>query len=289
MNRGLLTHRRVMTAIALLLVVAIFMPSSFAAMLGRLPQTAMLTVLTPLTAPLKSLSDSLRGAEPSTPVWSKQEQLERDYGIALRLNDSLLQQNRLLREQLQQLARVREVVGDRPADFFSVAVTGFFDEPTNPTLALSRGSLSGIQERQPVVSGYSLVGQISEVGPTSSQVELITAPETKLQVRIIPPTPGGAMEGYETFIERHPERPEVFYVDVNRDLQLRPGDLAHLSDRRWRPEALGFVVGQITQINNHPDQPLLLRRLIIEPILPLADLSMVTVLVPAAEGSGGGS
>lgn len=55
------------------------------------------------------------------------------------------------------------------------------------SILINRGSSDGIKRGLTVVSGKYLVGKISEVGPFTSRIQLITDPSFRSQVMVVPP------------------------------------------------------------------------------------------------------
>ena len=147
-------------------------------------------------------------------------------------------------------------------------------------ITINRGTRHGVQEGLVVTVGANLVGQVlADPGPSTATVRLITAPNTFLVVRLIPPVPGSTP--YEPFVNiREANDGQEFWAEIDADATVRAGDLAHLADDTWPTEARGFIVGRVQEIIEHPDRPYLSRRVIIKPLRPVGRLSNVVVLIP---------
>ena len=69
------------------------------------------------------------------------------------------------------------------------------------SLLIDRGSRDGIRAGLTVVSGKYLVGRISEIGPFTSRVQLITDPVFRAQVILVPPIDGQKEESPSAPVE----------------------------------------------------------------------------------------
>jgi cell shape-determining protein MreC len=164
-------------------------------------------------------------------------------------------------------------------------VVGVSASEVKPALTIDRGKQAGIQEGQAVVFSGNLVGTVELVGPVTATVRLITAAETSLEVTLQSPTAG--QDGQRvTTTARLTEPRDAFVAEPARDKPVSVGDLAHLGDPAWPPEAQGTIVGKVKEVGGHPQKPLLISRVRIEPLIPLKRLDRVTVLVPRPEETG---
>jgi rod shape-determining protein MreC len=102
-------------------------------------------------------------------------------------NDRLRQENARLREMEAEAGRLRAQAGfpiqppERKiaADVISIRpVTGF------ETMVINRGGRSGIRVHSVVVCPHGLVGQVSDVAPTSSVVQLLTEADSAAGARV---------------------------------------------------------------------------------------------------------
>jgi rod shape-determining protein MreC len=64
----------------------------------------------------------------------------------------------------------------------------------NATLGINLGSGDGVESDDPVVSGDGLVGRITEVTNSTSQVQLITDPRNAVSAQVLPDGPQGIVE-----------------------------------------------------------------------------------------------
>ena len=116
---------------------------------------------------------------------------------------------------------------------------------------------------------------------------LINEPGTLLDVRIMPGTTGPSPR--EVVVQCRPiPGTETFWAEAAQSDPIQAGDLAHLrlsdnelaTQTRWPDEAAGMVVGQVVRVEDHPDDPKLRTRIIIEPRRKLQGLTRVIVLAP---------
>lgn len=185
-------------------------------------------------------------------------------------------------ELIAMLTQSREMLQLEGVQLVPARVSGFSGDPVRPVLTIDRGTFSGVHDGAAVVSGFNLVGRVAKAYAGSADVELITAAGTKLQVRILPPRTDDVPRELVEQLELE-EDGRWFEVQVEIDAAVEVGDLAHLIDERWPPAARGYVVGQVKRVAPDPANPHLFKELVIEPLPPLADLTRVTVLIPAGE------
>jgi rod shape-determining protein MreC len=109
-------------------------------------------------------------------------------------NDSLHQQNLVLRARLQQLEaleaenmRLRDLLGSsfKIGDRVLIAELESVDlDPYRQQVMINKGSSSGVFNGQPVLDANAVMGQVVRVTPGSSTVLLITDPSHALPVQV---------------------------------------------------------------------------------------------------------
>lgn len=208
-------------------------------------------------------------------------------------NERLTNRVAALEEEIAQLSRVREGLGDRPLRYIRARVTSERGGPVERTLTLDRGRASGVAERQTVVAGANLVGEVIEVTGRTSEVRLITAPGTTLRARLGPADASEPRSVVEQFAVL--DDGSGFVTEVAIGAPVREGDLAHLVDDlgRWPTAADGRVIGVVTTIDDRTDQPVQLKRVVVTPLRDLTRLARVTVIAEVGQaidegGSEGG-
>ncbi|MEX0884815.1 MAG: rod shape-determining protein MreC [Phycisphaeraceae bacterium] len=280
MPKRVLTPRRRLLLVAALLLVASLLPTRVATTLAAPARELLAATVLPVAVPLKTLARALR--RPETPELALDD--ETHPGRGLQYRRQLEQEVDRLRQENQALRQVRAIVGDRPGlEAVSARVGGVSGGAgLNPTLTIDRGSQRGVARDQVVVWGFSLVGRVTRAGPLTADVGLITATDTAVSARIVPPTMDAPQRQWRGWLAYDPET-QALTAEIGPDEQVEAGDLAHLDDTAWPAEAQGFVIGRVASVERDPDEPYLIRRVIVRPFLPLTSLSQVSVLVGEAD------
>lgn len=283
MPASLLSPRRTLLVIAGLLFINSLMPTRFAIAVGKPLKALHDTVVTKvLAAPLVSMSNSIRG-EPegeinplgSGDAWTL---LQNELGLTLQKNRQLQTRLDEAQAQIEQLTQARSIAL-QGVSLIDARVTSFSPgDGVKPMITIDRGQTRGIVKGAPVVSGFNLVGRVDAAYPVTSDVVLINAKGTKLQVSILPPLAQAPRELNE-LIELSADR-KTFRLTVGKEDPVEVGDLAHLADDSWPSEAIGYVVGEVTSVAPDPRDPLNRKLVVITPIKPLESLSRVMALVP---------
>ncbi|MFW6059675.1 MAG: rod shape-determining protein MreC [Phycisphaeraceae bacterium] len=290
MRRSLLTPKRLLVLLAVLFLFSSFLGERTAGRLSHAPRAMVNTLVSPARWSAHALSLRLRREEPDPVAWDRQQmsraELEELYGRRLRELRDLQRRHRDLRERLAQLQQIQSLAErSEQWDFSGVRyvqarVTGLTGAPNAPTLNIARGTRAGIREGAIIVRGYNLVGRVVHAGPATSEVKLITAPQTKLQATLLPPADAtDSRDSLPVQLEVRDDG-ETFGVQVRRGEPVQAGDLAHLDDPRFPREAQSYIVGQVISVQRAPDDPYLFQEIVVKPILPLTGLSEVTALVP---------
>jgi len=226
--------------------------------------------------------------------------LETDWGLVgmgtdaelRREHDHLLQYSRELeqklaeaREQFNELKQVRTMLSDTTVELQHARVVGGLRDPQSPTILIDAGLDKSLKPGMIVANGYNLVGALVNVGPTSSVVRLITSPRTHLNAIIAPPADGPPPRMLNASVEVAPKLDDgavVFTAVVAAADVVAEGDFAHIADETWPREARGFVIGRVMKIvkADDKDNPLLRKKLIIQPMRSLVHLDTVVVVVP---------
>lgn len=277
MPRSLLTQRRALALVVVLAVLCSMLPAGCSAKLtDRLSDVVHLPLM-PFTNALHWFGARLHGPQPTAELGDTQR-LANEYVEALAYQRQLEEALADAREQIAQLAQIRNHRVFTGYSLQPAAVVAGSDY-TSPTITINRGTRHGVQPNQPVAFGTNLVGRVTDVGPTSATVTLITAPGSRLDVRFIPPQAGPAPLGDDGQLELFEGGPQFFCI-LDMTSPVQEGDLAYLSDERWPIEARGLFVGQVVTVEKAPDDPTLRKRVIVKPIPSLRHLTRVVVFVP---------
>ncbi|MEZ6190871.1 MAG: rod shape-determining protein MreC [Phycisphaerales bacterium] len=286
MNRPPINAKRVMIAATVLLLLASQLPAWLAVKLSYLPHAFIEFIATPATF-LHGFSTSIRSTDKRYTKFSEELSLEEQLSLALQkldeakvYNDYLEQDIARLRNVSDNLALISALVDTEDISFVGAKVIGFNGNRKNPILTINIGSNDFVRDGLAVVWGADLVGKVVSTSVSTADVQLITAADTKLQVRITRPVIDPTVVPVPAYIQLSDDG-RTFYTDeFPLDSPVQVGDLALLADESWQFRARGFIVGTVTEVGPHPDRPLLNQRVVIRPNRPLASVYGVIVLVP---------
>lgn len=244
-------------------------------------QGAVSTVLDPFQVGAERVARPFRDAYAWTTglvhAQSENEKLRKDIQL-LRLqaiqNQSAAQENVDLRAALKYISGP---AFPRDYDGIAASVTSYATGEWEQSLVISAGRRDGVSKDDPVLStdGY-LVGQITKVTRTSSEVTLLTDSTSSVTARDAATDTLGVLE-----IGEGPDRP--FELNrVQKEKVVRPGDTIVTAGRRFgrlgsmfpRNIPIGSVkhVGQ-TDIENF-------QQIQVDPFVDFSSLDMLVVLVP---------
>jgi hypothetical protein len=290
MSTHWLTQKRLAIGIALLLVILSFLPAGVVTALARPPHWLLSTAV---GAPIGfagwsgekiGLEWSDVGLDPVTDASGSQ--LRTRLLEALQYSRDLEEKLRRLQERYQRLTRTKARLGAE-VRLVEARVVGLSDSSVKPVLSIDRGRRAGLRQGQAVVYAGNLVGQVEMAGPVTADVRLITAAETGLSVRIVPPSSQAPSRELVIWAELNDNR-DAFIAEPSQGRTVTPRDLAHLDDDRWPAAAQGYIVGRVTDVGPKESRPLELQQVRIEPLVPLKQLGRVTVLVPGPRPTEGG-
>lgn len=146
--------------------------------------------------------------------------------------------------------RLRELMNstERLSDTVVVAeVIGVATDPNRHKLVVDKGRRSGVFKGQPVIDANGLVGQIIEVGLTSSRALLITDSAHALPVRV-------SRNGLRAIAEGSGLIDELTLTHVAATTDIRVGDMLVSSGLGGRFPA-GYPVGEVTAVAVDPGKP----------------------------------
>jgi len=282
MPQSMSTSRRLLIAAGILLLVNSQLNTRYAKWLGRVPAGIVKTVTVWPRGLIHHIAVGTLVEDSRTqPEGVDVQDLREDLGLSQALARALGAENDRLRRELVSFRAIGAIIDLDGFTPLLADVTGRSTDPSNPTIGLSAGSRSGVALDQPVVVGGNLIGFVSEADIAQSTVKLITAADSTIYVRIVPidwntenpPQP-------EQLIAKHDRTGPYFYCEVQRSSHsFEPGQIATVYDNLYA-QANGFTVGQVVEIVDAPDQPLLLDRIIIRPVLVPGQQREVTVLIP---------
>ena len=287
MASSLLSGKRVLVGAVGVLVVNSLLPIGVARWAGAVMRPVVDAVLLPVRWPLRAWALSWGEEEAGEALPGEGldcEELLEEYHFELVKNERLTQQVAELRRQQAEVAVILEMVEEGGVKPVAVRVANVTDPggDVGVVLTLGAGSRSGIGAGMVVAWRTTVVGRVIEpVGPFSADVELITANDAALQARFkSPPNADGPSRAFTRRVEPG-EDGLTFTADVERDLDVRVGDLAVLADELQYGEARGMLLGRVTRVTDYLPDPLMLKRLVITPDVDPRRLGEVAVLVPA--------
>ncbi len=281
MRHRLFTPKRVLALVAAALLIASFLPFGAASAIASIPRKFVRAVTAPVSAPLNALGRALRPPRHVEPDLGSADQMRAELGLALQRINSLQSQLKAANERIAVLSQVRQTAGMTGSRLIDARVSGFSSRRNHPVLHLTRGTSSGVNNGMAAVWGFNLVGVIENAGSRNADVRLITAPKTSMEVTFAPPTADPSAPRYTDRIKLADDG-RTFEAVVNLDAPVQVGDLAHLNDAagNWPPLAKGFVVGRVIDVNDRTSNPLLLKKVIVQPLVDLPRLNTVQVIEP---------
>ena len=172
------------------------------------------------------------------------------------------------RESLLALLGARDRVahvGRRTARVIDAPVSNY-----QRTLELDKGSRDGITVGMPVETGAGVIGRISNVSVTRSQVELLTDPNFDVGVRMVRSGDDGIASG-----RGHNEDLEVSFIEL--DTVVIPGETVVTSGFQWSTFPEGLLIGTVVDVVPNAVQGT--QRITIHPAADLDRLRWVQVLL----------
>lgn len=174
-------------------------------------------------------------------------------GELLRLNDALRRQNEQLRIKAMQAeeiarenARLRQLLNWQKQSPWKLKLARVvLRDPANwwRTVQIDLGSRDGLQVNLPVLTSDGLVGRISSVSLTRSQVTLLGDPNCKVSARVENDTHDTGVIGASGPLE--PELAELGYL--SRNASLKPGQSV-VTSGVGGIFPLGIPIGQIVDV-----------------------------------------
>jgi rod shape-determining protein MreC len=151
----------------------------------------------------------------------------------------------------------------------------------NATLGINLGSGDGVEADDPVVSGDGLVGRITEVTNSTSQVQLITDPRNAVSAQVLPEGPQGIVEP----VAGDPDDLRLEFV--SNEEEVEEGQL--LVTAGWSDGEIssaypyGIPIGEITETALGEQE---FQRITIQPFADMDELEFVQVMTGGPERPG---
>lgn len=271
---------RVMVMLAVVFAAfASLWPVSWAQAVWSRPRAVLSTLLPMLTHPLKAVSDALRRPTDLDLPLSESAVLQRNYLQLLQYTQELERRLSEARDTITQLSRVPPLANLRGTQRLRAGVISASSAAVDATLTLNRGSRQNVAAGMAVIEGYHLIGRVVSVQPMTCTVRLITAPSVGVAVKLLSASPTPGQTGLPVYLKAS-ATPGSFETIIGRDDPVQLNDLALLADDTWPDDAWGYVVGKVTRIEQLPEDPVLRRKVTVEPLMALQFLHRAFVLMP---------
>ena len=153
-------------------------------------------------------------------------------------------------------------------EYITAAVIGRDISPFLHYIIINRGSDDSLRRGMPVVSSQGLVGRVAAVTAGGARVQLISDPDTAINVRIQPSGAEALLQGSITG--------DLTVEAIPQDANIQNGDLVLTSGLggNYPPDIL---VGQISGVRQRPVE--LFQNATIEPVVDFSLLEIVLVIV----------
>src|SRR5207248_3979095 len=148
--------------------------------------------------------------------------------------------------------------------------SGAFTEP----LVIDAGTSSGVHLNTPVVRADGLVGKVTQAGPSTSVVTLLTDPDSAVPAR--------DLKTHVSGLVRHGQGGTLILDRVSKDQIVNKGDwivTRGTVDRRYRDEyPYGIPVGRVVAVGTSDIASFLTVE--VQPLARLDSLEVVAALIP---------
>ena len=153
-------------------------------------------------------------------------------------------------------------------EYITAAVIGRDISPFLHYVIINRGSDDGLRRGMPIVSSQGLVGRVAAVTADGARVQLITDPDTAINVRIQPSGAEGFLQGSITG--------DITVEAIPQDANIQIGDLVLTSGLggNFPPDML---IGQVSGVRQRPVE--LFQTATVEPVVDFSQLEIVLVIV----------
>jgi len=259
--------RSFQTAALALLIVGILLLAlgGYLAPISRVALSPFISTQTWLASRYLAIRDFLTAPQDVTRLSQLNSQLEAEVA---RLQSQIieLQQENSELEVLSALLDFARTHAEN--EYITAAVIGRDISPFLHYIIINRGSDDGLRRGMPVVSSQGLVGRVAAVTAGGARVQLISDPDTAINVRIQPSGAEALLQGSITG--------DLTVEAIPQDANIQNGDLVLTSGLggNYPPDIL---IGQISGVRQRPVE--LFQSATIEPVVDFSLLEIVLVIV----------
>lgn len=259
--------RSFQTAALALLIVGILLLAlgGYLAPISRVALSPFISTQTWLASRYLAIRDFLTAPQDVTRLSQLNSQLEAEVA---RLQSQIieLQQENSELEVLSALLDFARTHAEN--EYITAAVIGRDISPFLHYIIINRGSDDGLRRGMPVVSSQGLVGRVAAVTAGGARVQLISDPDTAINVRIQPSGAEALLQGSITG--------DLTVEAIPQDANIQNGDLVLTSGLggNYPPDIL---IGQISGVRQRPVE--LFQSATAEPVVDFSLLEIVLVIV----------
>ncbi|WP_440054884.1 rod shape-determining protein MreC [Pseudoalteromonas sp. T1lg65] len=184
------------------------------------------------------------------------------------LQSEQLQQYQFLLKENQELRALLGASAKQVNNRLITQVLSVHSNPYSHQVVVNRGTIDGVEEGQTVIDEMGIVGQLTQVGTTTSRVLLMTDTTHATPVRIL-------RNNVRTVVEGTGKINTVRLVHVPHSLDIRIGDVLVTSGLGGTfPE--GYPVAIVTEIDRNEGLPF--AQVFAEPVAQLDRIRLLVIL-----------
>jgi rod shape-determining protein MreC len=259
--------RSFQTAALALLVVGILLLAlgGYLAPISRVALSPFISTQTWLASRYLAIRDFLTAPQDVTRLSQLNAQLEAEVARLQSQIIKLQQEN----SELQVLSALLDFARTHAEnEYITAAVIGRDISPFLHYIIINRGSDDSLRRGMPVVSSQGLVGRVAAVTAGGARAQLISDPDTAINVRIQPSGAEALLQGSITG--------DLTVEAIPQDAKIQNGDLVLTSGLggNYPPDIL---IGQISGVRQRPVE--LFQSAIVEPVVDFSLLEIVLVIV----------
>lgn len=235
---------------------------------GVAVRTSLNTLVSPLiyvaNLPYELFSLSAKNLNTREQLQSENEALKKKQV----LQNEQIQQNQFLAKENQKLRALLGSSSRHPNRKIIAQVLSVHSNPYSHQVVINRGAADGLTQSQAVIDDMGLVGQLTNIGSTTSRVLLITDTTHATPVRIL-------RNGVRTVVEGVGKINILKLSHVPHSLDVRIGDVLVTSGLGGTfPE--GYPVAVVTEINRDEGQQF--SQVFAQPIAQLDRIRLLVIL-----------